>query len=92
MGVVCDWCGSEAKKGEESVYWELPDGTRAIEITKTPAVVCCECDMIYQTDEVTKQIEEQLFLIDSKKIGKSISYDEFMALPRLLKKNYFDFS
>ena len=92
MDLQCEWCGSEAHRGKESVYWELPDGTRAIEITETPAVVCTECDMIYQSDEVTKKIEDQLFLIDSKKIGNSISYVEFMALPRLLKKNYFDFS
>jgi hypothetical protein len=33
-----------------------------------------------------------LFLIDTKKIGKSITYEELMALPRLLKRNYFDFT
>lgn len=92
MGLICEWCGSEANKGEESVYWELPDGTRAIQITQTPAVVCKECDMIYQTDEVTLKIENQLFLIDTKKIGQSISYEELMELPKLLKRNYFDFS
>ena len=48
--------------------------------------------MVYQTDEVTKEIEDQLFLVDTKKIGKSISYKELMAPPRLLKRNYFDFS
>lgn len=92
MGLLCEWCGQEAEKGEKTVYWELPDGTRAIQITETPAVVCEECKMVYQTDEVTKEIEDQLFLIDTKKIGKSISYKELMALPRLLKRNYFDFS
>lgn len=92
MNILCDWCGSEAHKGENIVYWELPDGTRAIQITETPAVICNACNMIYQTDEVTKQIEDQLFLIDTKKIGKSIRYKELMALPRLLKRNYFDFT
>lgn len=92
MGLLCEWCGNEAQMGENSVYWELPDGTRAIQITETPAVVCVECKMVYQTDEITKEIEDQLFLIDTKKIGKSISYKELMALPRLLKRNYFDFT
>jgi uncharacterized YokU family protein len=92
MGLLCEWCGQEAEKGENTVYWELPDGTRAIQITETPAVVCGECKMVYQTDEVTKEIEDQLFLIDTKKIGTSISYKELMSLPRLLKRNYFDFS
>jgi uncharacterized YokU family protein len=92
MELLCEWCGGEAKKGEDTVYWELPDGTRAIEITGTPAVVCSDCKMICQTEAVTKAIEDQLFLIDTKKISKSISYEELMALPRLLKRNYFDFS
>jgi uncharacterized YokU family protein len=92
MGLVCEWCGSAAKNGENIVYWELPDGTRAIQIIETPAVVCDDCNMVYQTDEITKEIENQLFLIDTKKIGNSISYKELMSLPRLLKRNYFDFS
>lgn len=92
MKLLCDWCGLDAEKGENTVYWELPDGTRAIQITEAPAVVCKECKMVYQTDEITKEIEDQLFLIDTKKIGKSISYKELMAFPRLLKRNYFDFS
>ncbi len=92
MGLVCDWCGNEAKKSENTVYWELPDGTRAIQISETPAVCCTECKMIYQTEEIIKEIEDQLFLVDTKKIGNSISYKDLMALPRLLKRNYFDFS
>jgi uncharacterized YokU family protein len=91
-GLLCEWCGQEARNGENTVYWELPDGTRAIQITETPAVTCKVCEMVYQTDEITKEIEDQLFLIDTKKIGKTISYKELMALPRLLKRNYFDFS
>jgi uncharacterized YokU family protein len=92
MGLLCEWCGQKAQKGENTVYWELPDGTRAIQITETPAVVCGECEMVYQADEITKEIEDQLFLIDTKKIGRTISYKELMKLPRLLKRNYFDFS
>lgn len=91
MVLFCEWCGQEAQKVENTVYWELPDGTRAIQITDTPAVACEECKMVYQTDEITKEIEDQLFLIDTKLIGKTISYKELMALPRLLKRNYFDF-
>lgn len=92
MGILCDWCGSKANNGENIVYWELPDGSRAIMITGTPALICTECGMVYQTDAITKEIEDQLFLVDTKKIGKSVSYAELMALPRLLKRNYFDFS
>jgi uncharacterized YokU family protein len=92
MDINCEWCGGKATKGEGKVYWELPDGSRAIEITAAPAVICKECDMVYQTDEVTKEIEDQLFLVDTKKIESSISFKELLELPRLLKRNYFDFS
>ena len=92
MEIKCEWCEGSASNGESNVYWELPDGSRAIEITGTPAVICTACDMAYQKDEVTKEIEDQLFLVDTKLIGKSISFKELMELPRLLKRNYFDFS
>jgi uncharacterized YokU family protein len=92
MDINCEWCGRKATKGEGKVYWELPDGSRAIEITAVPAVICKECDMVYQTEKVTKEIEDQLFLVDIKIIGTTISFKELMELPRLLKKNYFDFS
>jgi uncharacterized YokU family protein len=92
MDIYCEWCGGKAHKGEGTVYWELPDGSRAIEITATPAVICMECEIVYQTDEITKVIEDQLFLVDIKKIGSSISFKELMEVPRLLKRNYFDFS
>ncbi|RUL48799.1 hypothetical protein EK386_16305 [Lysinibacillus antri] len=48
--------------------------------------------MGYQTDQIIIEIEEQLFLMDTKKIGSSISYKALLELPRLLKRNYFDFS
>ena len=92
MDIKCEWCGGNASKGENSVYWELPDGSRVVEITETPTVICTACDMAYQKDDVTKEIENQLFLVDTKLIGKSISFKELMKLPRLLKRNYFDFS
>jgi uncharacterized YokU family protein len=92
MNINCEWCGGKASKGEGKVYWELPDGSRAIEITATPTVLCNECDMVYQPDTVIKEIEDQLFLVDTKGIGNSISFMELMELPRLLKRNYFDFS
>jgi YgiT-type zinc finger domain-containing protein len=34
--MTCEWCGAEATIGSGTVYWELPDGTRAIEIKETP--------------------------------------------------------
>jgi uncharacterized YokU family protein len=91
MDIYCEWCGGKASKGEGIVYWELPDGSRAIEITGTPVVICKECDMVYQTYEVTKEIEDQLILVDKKVINNTISYKELMELPRVLKRNYFDF-
>jgi uncharacterized YokU family protein len=90
---ACEWCGSTNVEEEmNSVYWELPDGTRAIEITNTPALSCPDCSMIYQSESIIKAIEDQLFLIDCKNLEKIISYETLMKKPRLLKKNYFDFS
>lgn len=93
MDEKCTWCESEnITMSPQSVFWELPDGSRAIEISETPSIVCLDCEVVYQSDEHVKEIEDQLFLIDTKIIGKSISYERLMELPRLLKKNYFDFS
>jgi uncharacterized YokU family protein len=89
----CEWCESaKVQRIKSSVFWELPDGTRAIEITDTPTYSCPDCTMIYQSEVIVKEIENQLYLIDCKKIGKVVSFEELMAVPRLLKKNYFDFS
>ena len=89
----CEWCkGPNLKSRTKSVFWELPDGTRAIEITETPTLSCMDCKMTYQSEETIKEIENQLFLIDCKQIGKIICYEELMKIPRLLKRNYFDFS
>jgi uncharacterized YokU family protein len=92
MDIYYEWCGGKATKGEGKVYWELPDGSRAIEITATPTVTCKECDMVYQADTVIKEIEDQLFLVDTKIISNTISFKQLMEIPRLLKRNYFDFS
>ncbi|ASB88819.1 YokU family protein [Bacillus sonorensis] len=89
----CDWCGyAEAEDAQTTVYWELPDGTKAIEITETPAVACQSCGMVYQEDSVTEDIENQLLLIDTKKLPSSVSFDRLMKTERILKRNYFDFS
>jgi uncharacterized YokU family protein len=68
MEMKCEWCGGTASNGENTVYWELPDGSRAIEITMTPAIIFQECGMEYQTDIPIKDIEDQLFLVDTKKL------------------------
>lgn len=89
----CAWCESNnIAEGRETVYWELPDGTRAIQINETPSTVCKDCNMVYQSEDLVKEIEDQLFLIDTKQIGKEISYAQLMEQPRLLKRNYFDFT
>lgn len=92
MGVKCIWCEQETiKEISDTVYWELPDGTNAIEIVSVPSFQCDGCHATYQADEIVKEIEDQLFLIDTKNIEKMISYDELMSKPRLLKRNYFNF-
>lgn len=89
---ICPWCEvGKLESVSDSVYWELPDGTRAIEITDTPSYYCENCRALFQSDEVVKEIEDQLFLIDTRKLGKVISYDELLKIERLLKRNYFDF-
>ncbi|MFZ7944321.1 MULTISPECIES: YokU family protein [Bacillaceae] len=93
MNIECEWCTSpNVLQTTESVYWELPDGSRAIEITETPTYRCPDCDMVYQSEVIVKEIENHLYLIDCKKIEKIITFEDLMKIPRLLKKNYFDFS
>lgn len=93
MENVCEWCGStNIERKTSSVFWELPDGTRAIEISETPTLSCPDCAMIYQSEPIVKEIENHLYLIDCKQLGKVITFEELMSIPRLLKKNYFDFS
>lgn len=93
MNKECEWCRSTNLNSiVTSVFWELPDGTRAIEITETPTFSCNDCNMSYQSEKTVKEIEDQLFLINCKLIGKTITFNELMKIPRLLKKNYFDFS
>ncbi|MBV7508090.1 YokU family protein [Bacillus sp. sid0103] len=93
MKTECEWCNrTNVVRMTDSVFWELPDGTRAIEITETPTYSCPDCMMIYQSEPIVKEIENQLYLIDCKQLGKAVSYEELMVIPRLLKKNYFDFT
>ncbi|QVY60045.1 YokU family protein [Cytobacillus gottheilii] len=92
MGNNCGWCESgHVNITKQSVYWELPEGTRAIEITDTPSIYCNDCHMIYQNDEMVKNIEDQLFLINRKQLSDVISYKDLMEMERILKRNYFDF-
>lgn len=90
---ICPWCeAGTISSVTDTVYWELPDGTRAVEITETPSFVCAHCQARFQSDETVKEIENQLFLIDTKLLEKKTTYDELMNMKRLLKRNYFDFS
>ncbi len=90
---LCAWCESEhITTRQESVFWELPDGgTRAIEIKQAPVISCASCAMNYLDDQIIKEIEDQLLLIDPMQLGKNITFQELMKIPRRLKKNYFDF-
>lgn len=86
----CLWCKSNsAKTALKTGYWELPDGTRAIKIREIPSIECRECGMEYQEDETVEQIEDQMMLINTKLLTNSVTYNELMSHPRLLKKNYF---
>ncbi len=86
------WCDSDkAHEARNSVFWELPDGTRAIEIIDTPSIKCEECGMEYQEEQIINEIEDQLLLIDTKKLLKTIEYKKLMEIPRFLKQNYFRF-
>ncbi|WP_347550246.1 YokU family protein [Pseudalkalibacillus hwajinpoensis] len=87
----CKWCDEEgAFETLDKGYWELPDGTRAVEISDLPSVQCIHCGMSYQTDELVGNVEEQLMLIDTSKLSSTFTYKELMNQERLLKKNYFD--
>lgn len=89
---TCPWCEvGELKNALDTVFWELPDGTRAVEITDTPSFHCQNCQALFQSDETVKEIEDQLFLIDRKQLGKQTTYEELLKMKRLLKRNYFDF-
>ncbi|WP_221564726.1 YokU family protein [Alkalihalobacillus sp. TS-13] len=86
----CMWC--ESKQAEEAIktgYWELPDGSRAIEIKEIPSVSCPNCGMEYQEESLIEEIEDQMMLIDTKPLPNSVTFKELMAVPRFLKKNYF---
>ncbi|WP_088010570.1 YokU family protein [Gottfriedia acidiceleris] len=89
----CDWCGEDnVQETKAVVHWELPDGSRAITITDVPSYHCEQCKFTYQKEEMVKSIEDQLFLISTKLLPVSVTFDELMKQPRLLKRNYFDFS
>lgn len=90
---ICPWCNEGTLSNTaDTVYWELPDGTKAIEITNTPSKNCEGCGATFQADEIVKEIEDQLFLINTAELDKSVSFDGLMKMKRLLKRNYFDFS
>ncbi|WP_096188713.1 YokU family protein [Evansella halocellulosilytica] len=88
--MVCKWCeAKDATNSLESAYWELPDGTRAVEITQVPSIKCQNCGMIYIEESLIDEIEDQFMLIDTNKLSNVFSYKELMEQPKLLKKNYF---
>ncbi|MBM7094555.1 MULTISPECIES: YokU family protein [Alteribacter] len=88
----CKWCESDkAIHSLESAYWELPDGSRAVEITQVPSIKCSDCEMIYIEEEQIADIEDQFMLIDTKKLDMTFSYKTLMNQPKFLKKNYFNF-
>ncbi|MBS4190898.1 YokU family protein [Bacillus sp. FJAT-49705] len=92
MDKKCAWCESEKIEHRlDNVYWEMPDGTRAVKISEVPSVKCHSCNMVYQSDQLVKEIEDQLFLINTNGIGRETSFKNLMVQPRLLKRNYFDF-
>ncbi|MGO4888649.1 YokU family protein [Anaerobacillus sp. MEB173] len=88
--VKCQWCRADkANQTKKLAHWELPDGRRAITITNIPSIHCSNCKMHYIADETVEKIEDQLLLIDTKKLSNSVSYDALMEIPRIIPKNYF---
>ncbi|MFC0274321.1 YokU family protein [Metabacillus herbersteinensis] len=88
----CEWCGSSnAKETTNNVYWELPDGSRAIEIHNTPCIDCLECGMEYQQEDTINTIENHLLLISIDNVPDSLTFEELMSIKKHLKRNYFDF-
>ncbi|WP_050616756.1 YokU family protein [Bacillus testis] len=87
------WCEeTPVTETEDTVYWELPDGSRAIEIKEVPSRHCPSCSCTYQDHETIKGIENHLFIINTSILANTLSYKELMEQPKLLKKNYFDFT
>ncbi|WP_370876008.1 YokU family protein [Evansella vedderi] len=90
--LICNWCQHEgAVEAQKTAFWELPDGTRAVEITNVPSIQCPNCEMTYIDDDIIDEIEDQFMLIDTEKLPNSFTYQQFMNQPKLLKKNYFKF-
>ncbi|PYZ98341.1 YokU family protein [Alteribacter lacisalsi] len=88
----CNWCETEkALHSLESAYWELPDGSRAVEITQVPSIKCNNCGMIYIEEKQIAEIEDQFMLINTNNLGMVFSYKTLMDQPRFLKRNYFNF-
>ena len=89
---TCPWCEvGELSSVTDTVYWELPDGTRAVEIAETPSFYCDNCRALFQSDEIVKEIEDQLYLIDPKQLGNQTTFKELLKMKRLLKKTNIDF-
>ena len=77
---VCQWCEQpNAVQIEDTVYWELPDGTKAIEIREVPSFHCGHCGARYQSDETVKEIERQSAYLSRKEII-DISLDNYGAI------------
>ena len=58
----------KAVETTNTAYWELPDGTRSIEITHMPCISCSGCGMSYQEEEIIEEVETQLLLVDTKNL------------------------
>jgi len=90
--MTCEWCQSNnVQDTMNTVYWELPDGSRTVEIFDTPSVKCIDCGMEYQTEALVQEIEDHLFLINTKNLERKLSYADLMSVEKILKKNYFKF-
>ncbi|HWO98251.1 MAG TPA: YokU family protein [Bacillus sp. (in: firmicutes)] len=85
----CLWCEEDgAETFLNTVYWELPDGSRSIELTNVPSVKCAICGMDYQEEDIIEKIETQLLLVETKQLPPSMKYEDFIKMPRCLKRNY----
>ncbi|MFE0505152.1 YokU family protein [Peribacillus butanolivorans] len=72
---TCPWCEiGKLTSVTGTVYWELPDGTRAVEITETPSSHCENCKALFQSDEIVKGIEDHITYIAVVAGGTIIEY------------------
>ena len=59
---VCPWCEvGTLQSVTDTVFWELPDGSRAVEIDETPSFYCDNCQALFQMMKRRKKLKISYF-------------------------------